>query len=105
MFSTRPNTLLRVVRTLELRQIRVRVDGAEEDRLVLVHACIREEQRRVFIRDSRRRPHEGMPLALKVVEERLPHFVGGPFTGVGCHGRESMRRYASVEIESALDPV
>jgi hypothetical protein len=50
--------------------------GAQEDRLELVHARVREEQRRIVERDDGRRWHEGVPMLLhEEVDELLPNFT------------------------------
>lgn len=43
VFTTGTNTLLRIYSTLELAKIRLRIDGTQEDGLVLVHTRICEE--------------------------------------------------------------
>ena len=47
------NALLRVGRALQLGKVRMRINSAEEDGLVLVNTSIGEEERRVVVRDDR----------------------------------------------------
>src|SRR5882762_2755758 len=51
--------------------------AAEEDVLELVHAGVREEQRRVAGRDEGRARHATMALRLEVLEELLADLIGG----------------------------
>jgi hypothetical protein len=67
--------LLRVARPLELAQVAVGVDSAQEDRLELVHARVCEEQRRVAERHDAARGLERMLLGLEKVREGLAHFI------------------------------
>ena len=76
------NAFLGVVRPFELCKIRLGIHGAQEDGLVLVHARIGKQQRRVFIRNRTATAYEFVVLLLEKVEERLAHARGGPWTGV-----------------------
>ena len=49
------NALLRIGGALELGKVRLRIYSAEEDGLVLVHTSVGKEERRVVVRDNRRR--------------------------------------------------
>ena len=46
---------------------------AQENRLELVHARVREHERRVVMRDHRRRTHKEVALGFKELDERFAH--------------------------------
>ena len=56
----------------------LRVRLAEEDALELVHPRVREEKRRVVVRDHGRGRHHRVLLRLEKVEERLTDLIRGP---------------------------
>src|SRR5205823_625920 len=63
-----------------LRRRRARVVAplaAEEHVLELVHAGVREEQRRIVSRDERRAGHHAVAVLLEELEEGRPYFAGG----------------------------
>ena len=74
--------LLRVGGALELAKLGVRVDGALEDGLELVHAGVGEEQRGVIVGDGAAGGHERVAVLLaEVVDEGGAHAAGGPRGG------------------------
>ncbi len=73
MLAAGPDALLRVCHALPRRLFH-----AEEIRLELIHAGIGKEQRRIILRDDRRRGHKRMPMLLdEEVDELLADFVSG----------------------------
>ncbi|KAI3487195.1 hypothetical protein L1887_48905 [Cichorium endivia] len=72
----------------------VGVCDAEEDGLVLVHACVGEEERGVIVGDGGGGGHKGVLALLEVCGEGVAHLGGGPVAeargGVG-HGGEFRR--------------
>ena len=75
MLATCTDALLAVDGALELCKVRVGLDGAEKDGLVLVHARIGKEQGRVLVRyGGRGRDESVLVLLLKVGHEGRPDF-------------------------------
>mmetsp|Transcript_100547 Transcript_100547/g.259697 ORF Transcript_100547/g.259697 Transcript_100547/m.259697 type:complete len:349 (-) Transcript_100547:51-1097(-) len=69
VLATSTNALLRVRRSLQLRERMARVNLSNEDGLELVHACIDEEERWVIVRHHWGRWHEDVLLLLEVLDE------------------------------------
>lgn len=94
------DALLGVAGAAQLSQRRVRGSRAEEDRLVLVHPGVGEQQRGVVNGDDGARRPTGVRLGLEVLNERLADPVGRPLRrrrrrrrrhpggGRGCGGGE-----------------
>lgn len=71
VLASRTNALLTIRSPLELRKASRRVNGAEEDALVLVHSRIGKEESRVVVRNARRGRNEGVGMLLLEVGHEL----------------------------------
>mmetsp|Transcript_18016 Transcript_18016/g.57622 ORF Transcript_18016/g.57622 Transcript_18016/m.57622 type:complete len:812 (+) Transcript_18016:860-3295(+) len=82
------DALLRVARATKPSQRTARVHLAQEDGLELVHASVREQQRRVLQRHHRRGSHERVLAAVgEVVNVRLPDALRVPLPTPRLHAR------------------
>ena len=85
VLAARADALLGVGGALELRERALRVGGAQEAGLELVHSRVGEEEGWVIVGDHGRGRHDGVLLALEEIQEGLPDPLGGPLLH-GVHG-------------------
>lgn len=124
VLATGANAFLRVDGALELGEVGGRIDGTEEDGLVLVHSfkaiggqldcfilrrptsqrkgtvsspSVGEEQSGVIVGDGRGRGDKGVLLLLEEVQVGLAHFLSGPRPPLARNrvGRHGARRRAA----------
>ena len=85
VLTARADALLGVGGALELRERALRVGGAQEAGLELVHSRVGEEEGWVIVGDHGRGRHDGVLLALEEIQKGLPDPLGGPLLH-GVHG-------------------
>ena len=93
VLAARADALLSIAGPLERRELRARRRLAEEDGLELVHAGVREEQRRVLERDDAAARYPRVAALLgEVVDEGVAHPGHGPLRGRRRRRRERAQR-------------